>query len=364
MKIVDFLCRPFQKPFRRPVRIGRAACERREGVVVTLVSEEGRRGQGEASPLVELGTESLRATTEVLSKVATLLAGVAVPCSLEEIDALMSAEVFEGAPAARHGVELALLDLLAQSRGEPIARVLANGTARSSVWVNMLLDAHEPTALAEQGAQALLRGFDVLKVKVGSDLCEDAARLRALRARVGPKVRIRIDANGAWSEGQARTALRGLSPLALELCEQPVAAHDPAALRRVRQLVDCPIAADEALAQEESRTDVLDPDRGPAADVLVLKPMVLGGLLPALKLARKGKEHGVGAYVTTTMDGWVARKGAAHLAAAIPQSEWASGLATGALFAEGADESPAVVAAHASLSLWERVGVRGERSAN
>ena len=67
----------------------------------------------------------------------------------------------------------------------------------------------------------------------------------------------------------------------------------------------------------------------------MLKPMALGGVLSALALARRAQQAGVGAYVTTLLDGPIARAAAAHLAAAIPQGDWASGLGTVELF-EGA----------------------------
>ncbi len=66
--------------------------------------------------------------------------------------------------------------------------------------------------------------------------------------------------------------------------------------------------------------------------VFVLKPMVLGGLLPALALAKRGAMMGVESYVTSSLDGVVARAGAAHLAAALPSGKFASGLAVGSLF--------------------------------
>ena len=141
-----------------------------------------------------------------------------------------------------------------------------------------------------------------------------------------------MDANGGWTETAARTALRGIESLAIELCEQPVAAADVQGLGRIRGMVPCRIAADEALLTSAGIDSVFSADRPPAADVLVLKPMALGGLLPALTLARRAQQAGIGAYVTTLLDGAIARAAAAHLAAAIPQGDWASGLATVELF--------------------------------
>ena len=69
-----------------------------------------------------------------------------------------------------------------------------------------------------------------MKVKVG--IGDDAGRLAAVRAAVGPDVLIRVDANGAWQTPEEALAnLRALAPVGLELCEEPV--HGVEALRAV-----------------------------------------------------------------------------------------------------------------------------------
>jgi L-alanine-DL-glutamate epimerase-like enolase superfamily enzyme len=70
----------------------------------------------------------------------------------------------------------------------------------------------------------------------------------------------------------------------------------------------------------------------PAARAFVLKPMVLGGLLPALMFARQAARQGLEAFVTSSLDGVVSRAGAAHLAAALPSGRLAAGLGVGSLF--------------------------------
>ncbi len=319
---------PFTLSFRAPFPVGRRNLKTREGIRVRVVDGE-RFGLGEACPLPEAGTETIDRTRQAL---ATAPQWIRVPESLEDVERLLDRPELKGAPAARCALELALVDYLARKAGLKVASFLVDGAELSELSVGTLLDAREPRALAEQAAQAIDRGFQVVKVKVGSpDLADDALRLRAIRRRVGDDVAIRIDANGAWTEAEARTALRGLSPIRVELCEQPVAGANADALRRVRQLVPCPVAADEAVVQAGAEP-LLEDERGPAADVVVLKPMVLGGILPGLALARRAHARGVDAYVTTTLDGVIARAAAAHLAASIPQRQLAHGLATGALF--------------------------------
>lgn len=55
-----------------------------------------------------------------------------------------------------------------------------------------------------------------------------------------------------------------------------------------------------------------------AVDLLVLKPMRLGGLRPALAIAAAAAAAGVGCIATTTFDSSIGTAAALHLAAALP----------------------------------------------
>ena len=89
-------------------------------------------------------------------------------------------------------------------------------------------------------------GFGCVKVKVG--IGDDAGRVAAVRAAVGPGVAIRVDANGAWATPEEALAnLRALAPAGLEYAEEPV--HGVEALRAVRDAGVVPVAMDETAAE-------------------------------------------------------------------------------------------------------------------
>lgn len=333
MRITETRLTPSRLELVRPLKTARAAYSAREGFLVQLVDEEGRVGQGEAMPLPEFGTESLDTCGQVIRGELEALRDLRISDSLDALEnALMLSERDE-APAASHAVELALLDLLAQRRELPLCRLLSQN-ARSEIQVNALLTAEGPQELAGQARLAVAEGYRTLKLKVaGRPLEEDVARVRAVREAVGSEVKIRVDANGGWPEEEALQALEGLGAYGLELCEQPVASEDVRALGRLQQHVQLPLAADEAITQPGAIPVLLGTAGGvPAARVFVLKPMVLGGLLPALRFAQQAAGKGLEAFVTSSLDGVVSRAGAAHLAAALPLGRFASGLGVGSLF--------------------------------
>jgi L-alanine-DL-glutamate epimerase-like enolase superfamily enzyme len=240
----------------------------------------------------------------------------------------------EAVPAARHGIELAILDALARRRGVPLRRLL-DARAADVVPVSALLSAREPSALAREARAAAEEGFGTLKLKVAhAPIEEDLASAAVVRDAAGPSIRLRLDANGGWDKATALDALHRLAQLDVELCEQP--ASDVASLRRLRGATAVRIAADESVPR--SNGDLLD-----AVDAVVLKPMALGGILPALRWARRAREHGLAVIVTTSLDGVVARLGAAQLAGALlgsgPSPD--AGLATGRLLANDVCADPA-----------------------
>ena len=258
-------------------------------------------------------------------------------------------------PCARFAVECALLEHLARRRNVPVSSLLS-AKPRTELTVNALIEGDDAAALAFAAERAAREGFSVVKVKVAArPLAVDAQRLLAVRRAVGPNVKIRVDANGGWTEASARSALRGLEVLNLEVCEQPVAPNEVEGLRRLRYHVPCRIAVDETMLISESFERVLQRDPKAAADVLVLKPAALGGLLPALEFARRGFASGIESFVTTLMDGPLARAAAAQLAAVLPGGDvWAHGLSTFELFKNVANDAYTPV--HGKIHLPQTVG--------
>ncbi len=315
----------------------------RRGVLLELHDEDGRVGVGEASPIPSLGYGTVE---DVLALLAQYVQDGTLPHPLDVIDTQTP-----GVMALLCALDVAMLDLEAQRAGCTVAALLSE-TPAASVRVNAVIGDGTPEATARFGVEATAQGYTVLKTKVGTgDLARDVERVTALRAAC-PDATIRLDANGAWDEETALAAVRALAPLGIELIEQPVTAADVAALARVRlaavhgtpgaahdraalawQSAAEPrgplIAADEAVTDPALLARVLNERAG---DLVVLKPMFLGGLRPALAIARRAEARGIGAIVTTTFDSSIGTAAALHLAAALDGDSGearAHGLGTG-----------------------------------
>ena len=298
---------PFSLSLSRPLATARGEMTERAGFLVE-VEHDGETGYGEATPLPGW-TESLedcRAALETVDEDAPEQGLVGMT----------------GTPAARHGLELALFDAAGRARDEPLYRYLGGEGTVDSVPVNATVGDGSPAEAAREAYAAVDAGYPAVKVKVGARSLEvDLDRLAAVREAC-PGVELRADANAAWDRETARRALPGLARVDVAYVEQPLAAPDLAGHADLRG-GSVGIALDESLAE----TSVEEALAAGAADVLVLKPMALGGPGRARRAALRARKVGVEPVVTTTIDGSLARAAAVHVAASLP-GIGACGLAT------------------------------------
>ena len=212
---------------------------------------------------------------------------------------------------------------------------------RGAVDVNSIVPEVPPAAAAHF---ATVGGCRTAKVKVGgrtSTLSDDIARVEAAAAALGHGGRLRIDANGTWTEDEAVKAIGALAAAAtaegldgLEYVEQPCATIEE--LVAVRRRVSVPIAADESVRLPE---DPLAVARAGAADILVLKAAPLGGVRVCLEIAERA---GLPVVVSSAMESSVGLAAGLALARALPELPYACGLGTCSLLLNDTVASPLV----------------------
>ena len=203
---------------------------------------------------------------------------------------------------------------------------------RDRVPVNDLVPAVPPDRAAALAAAAVAVGSRCVKVKVGPGVDDD--RVAAVRDAVGPHVRLRVDANGAWDLDRATAAVGRLAPYDLALVEQPVPTLDD--LARLRRRVDVALAADESVRDVDDARALA---RLEAADAVVVKVQPLGGVAAALAVVEAA---GVPAVVSALYETSVGLAAGLALAAALPELPYACGLATAALLAGDVVTDPLV----------------------
>jgi L-alanine-DL-glutamate epimerase-like enolase superfamily enzyme len=143
------------------------------------------------------------------------------------------------------GVDIALWDLVARRRREPLWRVLGGAAPDVAVYVSGL-NPDDPATLARERQREGHRAF---KLKVGFDSVRDLANLDALRAALGDAATLMADANQAWSLDAAMRHAAAMQPYRLAWLEEPLRCDRPwGEWQRLREAAPMPLAAGENVA--------------------------------------------------------------------------------------------------------------------
>ena len=221
--------RVFRVPIASPVQTSFGTMRSRPAVLVRAVDAQGAEGWGEVwCNFPSVGAEH-RARL-VRETVAPLLVGrrFATPDevwqSARRALAVLAIQSGEPGPIAQclAGVDMALWDLVARAKGEPLYRHLGahKTVARLPVYASGL-NPDQPEKLAAAMAREGHRAF---KLKIGFGRDRDLANLAALRATLGEDATLMVDANQAWDFETARSMSQAVAPFRPVWLEEPLRA--------------------------------------------------------------------------------------------------------------------------------------------
>ena len=294
MKIKSATLFPLSIPLKSPMKMSGETVTHANTLLLRLIDSEGREGWGETSAAPLMTGETLGS---VLANTAYLLNATKEvswvdPC---EIGTIQSRFLYANS-SAKSCVELALLDLFAQAKGEPAWSLLRKVHRTQSLAtpeplpVLRMLGGSLETELAD--ARALRdQGYRHWKIKVGVyDLNSDLQRVAAI-CDVLEGDTISADANGAFTLEQAIAFCRSDLTSRLSFVEQPIAAgHSIADFVSLKKASPLPICLDESIHGVD--TIKLCADNG-VMDGASLKLIKLGGMLPGMQAAIELEKRGL-----------------------------------------------------------------------
>jgi L-alanine-DL-glutamate epimerase-like enolase superfamily enzyme len=189
-------------------------------------------------------------------------------------------------------IDGALWDIAGKAAGMPLYRLLGGARDRipayhsGGLWVDLGID-----ALARQAQDMVAQGFKAVKMRLGMpDPRIDAERVRAVRAAIGPGIRLMADANQGLNEHQAIRLGRMLEESDLTWFEEPLPAWDLEGLARVAAALDTPIASGET---EYTRYGFRNMLTLRSADVLMPDLQRVGGVSEFMRVAHMAESHDI-----------------------------------------------------------------------
>ena len=290
-------------PLADPFTISRGTQEEAENVLVRVRDDDGNAGVGGAAPSPHYG-ETADTVEAVLPALLRVVESVDDPHARGRIEREMR-EAVNHNPAARAAVSIAVHDLAAKRLGVPLYRLWGDDPRNApSTSYTVGLDTTE--RMREKTAAAVESGYDVLKVKLGTDRDEEV--VEAVRD-AAPDASIRVDANEAWTPREAVQRSETLADLGVEFVEQPVPAEDPEGLKFVYERSALPVAADESVVTLPDVAAVAD-----RADIANIKLMKCGGLREARRMAHTARAHGLEVMLGCMIESNASIAAACHLA--------------------------------------------------
>ena len=192
-------------------------------------------------------------------------------------------------PGAAVAVELACVELTCQRLGVPLHAYLG-GALEDRVLFNGWIGELPPDEAAAEAKRWLDAGFRSAKIKVGSGVDKDAARVGAVRDTVGGDFKLRMDANQQYDAATALELCEAVKHCDMQLFEQPAPKDDLEGLARVRREGGIPVMADESISDHESLLRVIKAD---CVDLVKFGIEQSGGLLRSAQMLATAEAAGL-----------------------------------------------------------------------
>ncbi|MBM3977340.1 MAG: mandelate racemase/muconate lactonizing enzyme family protein [Planctomycetes bacterium] len=271
-----------------------------DAVLVTVRTDEGLAGYGEAKPAVGSSGDGAALVAIVRNELAPLLVGqdasrisalgqsmlngTRAPLALRSgraMPILGRRGVHQAAIAA---VDLALWDLAGKARGCSVLE-LVGGACRPSIPAYASGGWRDEREIGAELVRYVEQGFRAVKMRIGAmdgGTRTSLARVRAARAALGPGIALMVDAHGTMGVAEARRFCAAAAEHELRFVEEPVCSDDRAGLAELRRTATLPIAAGES---ETSCFDFAELVERRALDVLQPDLAIAGGFSEGLRIA-------------------------------------------------------------------------------
>ncbi len=317
------------------LRVKDQILEYREGIILRMCDQQGNTGLGEVAPLPGFHRENKKTVTTELHSIIPLILEKEIPESILTLNGNFDNHFsdFSLSPSTRFGLELGLLNLCASIRHRPLYALLGVPQTKL-IYINGLITV-TPEYLNTEVPKLVEEGYQTIKLKVGQQEIENEIEtVRSVREMVGPHLKLRLDANRAWSLTQAIKFGKAVRNVDIEYIEEPV--NDLSALQTFYRETGLPYALDESLSYiPPENLKTLDGLRA-----IILKPSFLGGLEKTAQLCQLAKSYNILPVLSCAFYSGLTLSALGQFAAVYTHPQTAHGLDTYKWFSEDILEIP------------------------
>ena len=314
MIIEKIKIRPYQLSFKKEYQNAKFSISKREGWIIEFHSN-GSVGYGDACPLDGFSEESYNQSGYGLEGFKLALKGI----KEVEFDELLCLSEAHGElqPSVEFAIQSALYDLASKLENTPLNKYL-NKDAKSSVLVNYYPD-------------SLVNPFEgmIIKLKIQDrNLFRQLDIINRIIDQFNGMVKLRLDFNGSYDLPRAIRLCKMIEDKPIDYIEQPLPADNFEDMYELSLHTDIPLAVDELITDISSVHKVLD---NQCADVFILKPMLIGGILELKEIIELVQSSSKRYNISSLLESNIGRLSYLHISSAFEATE-ECGIATDTFF--------------------------------
>lgn len=261
-------------PLARPISTAAFVIPTAPLVLIDVETDQGITGRAYIFGYSDVTLRPLTALFDALADglMSQQVAPLALARLFENRFRLLGRQGFVG--MAQSGLDMAFWDALGQSHGVPVAELLGGTCAPVTAYDSY--GVVDPDRDALDLEQSVAGGFKAIKIKIGGDrLQDDLDTVRAVRAIIGPEIRLMVDYNQSLNVPEARRRIARLAEFDLTWVEEPVPAEDLAGHAAVRNKSPVPVQTGENWWFADGAANAI---QAGASDLAMLDIMKIGGI--------------------------------------------------------------------------------------
>lgn len=312
MKITAVDIYPVNIPMRYSGNMAVGSWHTCEFVVTAVHTDEGITGWGEVPPWMPVSRESQGTIVAVIRDFLAAAILDENPYNIEKIwDAMDRAAPAN--PMAKTPLDISLYDLISRHLKIPLSSLLGGRVVDRIPLAGIV-----PFGTADEAVNLagiwVSQGYNTVRLKIGMGPKDDLAVVKAVREAYGDNLKIRVDANQAYTPAEAVRVIRMLEPYDLEFAEQPTAWHDFEGNALVAASVNTPVMLHESLYTAYDAAAII---RRRAASVIGLKLDRPGGITGARKVAAMAELCNVPIFVCSSVELGISTAASMQLASSL-----------------------------------------------
>ena len=312
MKDLQLTYSPYTLKLKKSFFTARTVIKERRGFILRLDDPDGFEGIGDCCPFPEFGSESIEDVENVLSnfKLKVRIDETEIEKSIN--NCLVN---YKKMPALRHGLEQAIINIICNKNKTTIDKLLKL-KLKKRVTVNAAIGFLNVDESVKTARTLIEKGFTTIKLKTGrSNFEEDFSVIKLIRETFGDNIKLRIDSNGNWNLDEAIINLMELEQFDIEYAEQPVI--NLSDYIDLKKRTNIPLAPDESIRSVKEAKEFI---KSGAVSYLILKPMMIGGLLPTLDIIKLAVAENITPVITSSFESCIGKTNAVIAAASVEEN--------------------------------------------